>query len=187
VHPSKIAILVLAGAALLACRKEDSRPVKEAVAQAKSAATEASDSTQAAAADAKQAASEAASEVRASVEKAEEKADRAVTGATQAVQTGVSSAAESTRAGADRLARGVRELGEGGVVVGEVSSFSTSRLKLRPEKAGPAELRLDAHTRYLFEGGQLRAGGLAAGTRVKAVYVVEAGEPVATEVEVVHR
>jgi len=187
VHRSTIPILVLAGALLLGCRKEDSRTAKEAVAEAKGAVAEASDSTRAAVADAKQAASEAASEVREGMAQAEQHADRAVTGASQAVQNGVSGAAESTRTGADRLARGVRELGEGGVVVGEVSGVSSSRLRLRPEKAGPAELRLDPHTRYLLEGRQLHAGGLATGTRVKAVYILEAGEPVATEVEVVRR
>lgn len=174
--PVLVPVLVLASAALLGCHQEDSRPVKEVVAQAKGAAAEASDSTKAAAADAKEVASEAASEVRAGVGKAQDAAEAAAARATARADQAVTSAAQ-----------GVRELGQGGVVVGRVSAYSAHRLTLHPERTGPSELRLDAHTRYLLEGAQLRAGGLAAGTRVKAIYVVEAGVPVATDVEVVHR
>jgi len=176
VHTSTVPIFVLAGVALLGCRREDSRPVKEAVAQAKGAASEATDSTKAAATDAKEMASEAASEVRSSVEKAQDAAETAAARAKDKADQAVNSAAQ-----------GVRELGQGGMVVGRVSTYSSDRLTLRPERTGPSELRLDRRTRYLLEGGQLRVGGLAAGTRVKAVYVVEAGVPVATDVEVIQR
>jgi hypothetical protein len=165
---------------LLACSEQDSRPAKEVVAQAKGAA-----------ADAKETAHEAADSVRATAQDARDtasaaaaKADRAVNDAARAVQDGVNTAADTTRAGAENVAQGVRELGQGGVVTGKVSVFSAGRLALRPEAAGPAELRVDDRTRYLLHGGGLRRASLPPGTRVKATYVVEAQVPIATEVEV---
>lgn len=147
---------------LAACTEQNARPAKEAVAQAKGAA-----------ADAKQTAETAAAQ-----------ADHAVTGAARAVQDGVATAAQSTRTGAENVAQGVRELGAGGVVTGRVRAFSDARLALRPEAAGPTELRVDSRTRYLLHGGTLTRAALPSGTRVKATYVVEAQVPVATEVEV---
>ncbi len=144
----------------LACTQEQSRPAKEAVADAKAAAAEA-----------KQGAATAAAE-----------ADRAVTGATRAVQEGVASAAGTARTDVDAVASNVRELGQGGVVTGRVSALSHSRLLLSAESKGPAELRVDDKTRYLLHG--LERAPLPAGTRVRATYVVEAHVPVATEVEV---
>jgi hypothetical protein len=165
---------------LVACSERDSRPAKEVVAQAKAAA-----------ADAKESAHEAADSMRATAQDARDsasaaaaKADRVVNDAAHAVQDGVNTAAETTRTGAENVAQGVRELGAGGVVTGRVSVFSAGRLALRPEAAGPAELRVDDRTRYLLHGSGLRKASLPTGTRVKATYVVEAQVPIATEVEV---
>jgi hypothetical protein len=163
---SYLPLLSCAVLTLAACTEQNARPAKEAVAQAKGAAAEAADTAKTAAVDARA------------------KTDQAVNSAAQAVQSAADSAATSTRAGAEQVAQGVHELGEGGVVTGRVSAFSAERLRLHPEKSGPHELRLDAHTRYLLPGGALGNGGLAAGTRVRATYVVEAHVPVATEVEV---
>ena len=148
-----------------ACSEQDARPAKEVVAQAKAAA-----------ADAKATAHEAAQDAKGTAETA---------GA--ALQNGVNSAAEATRNGVDNVAQGVRELGQGGVVTGRVSTFSGGHLALRPEAAGPADLRVDDRTRYLLHGGGLGRASLPAGTRVKATYIVEAQVPIATEVEVLSR
>lgn len=158
---------------LAACTEQSARPAKEAVAQAKGAA-----------ADAKETAREAAASVKATAETAGAQADRAAADVARAVQDGVSTAAQSTRTGAENVAQGVRELGAGGVVTGRVRAFSEARLALKPEAAGPAELRLDSRTRYLLHGGALSRAALPSGTRVKATYVVEAQVPIATEVEV---
>jgi hypothetical protein len=174
-------ILALAAAlTLLACTEQDSRPAKEVVAQAKAAAL-----------DAKNTANDAAASVRATAQDAKDgaaaaaaKADRAVNDASRAVQDGVTTAAQATRTGAENVAQGVRELGAGGVVTGQVARFSGAHLSLRPEASGPAELRVDERTRYLLHGGGLNRASLPPGTRVKATYVVEAQVPIATEVEV---
>jgi hypothetical protein len=158
-------LLLCTALAVSACSEKDARPAKEVVAQAKGAA-----------ADAKQGAEAVAA-----------KTDRVVTDAAQAVKDGVASAAQTTRTGADNVAQGVRELGEGGVVTGRVASFSGARLSLRPDSRGPDVLRVDEHTRYLLHGGTLGRAALPSGTRVKATYVVEAQVPVATEVEVLTR
>jgi len=168
---------------LLGCSQQDSRPAKEAVAQAKAAA-----------ADAKETAHEAAASVRTTAQDAKDtatsaaaQADRAVNDAAKAVQDGVTTAAQATRTGAENAAQGVRELGEGGVVTGRVSLFSTGRLVLKPEAAGPSELNVDDRTRYLLHGTGLKRASLPAGTRVRATYVVEAKVPVATQVEVLSK
>jgi hypothetical protein len=166
------ALTVLLSTLLLSCTQEQSRPAKEAVAQAKAAAQDAQRTAEEAAREAKQSAVAAAAE-----------ADRAVGGAARAVQDGVATAEEKTRTGADAVASGVRELGQGGVVSGRVHILSGSRLQLRPEGKGPAELHVDARTRYLLQGS-LDKAPLPVGTRVRATYVVEAHVPVATEVEV---
>ena len=165
---------------LTACTERDSRPAKEVVAQAKAAAS-----------DAKETANEAAASVRATAQDAKDtatsaaaQADRAVNDAARAVQSGVDSAANTTRTGVENVAQGVHELGQGGVVTGRVSVFSGNRLGLRPETAGPLELRVDDKTRYLLHGGGLQRASLPPGTRVRATYVVEAHVPIATEVEV---
>ncbi len=153
----------------LACTQEQSRPAKEAVAQAKGTADDAQRAAEEAARQAKQGAAAAAAQ-----------ADRAA----QAVQQGVATAEEKTRTGAEAVATGVRELGAGGVVTGRVHGFSSSHLALSPDgNKGPAELRVDGRTRYLLQGS-LDKAPLALGTRVRATYVVEAHVPVATEVEV---
>jgi hypothetical protein len=191
---SHLALLGCALLTLAAC-KEQARPAKEAVAQAKGAAADATDTAKAAAADAKAVAQETAASVQAAVHdatvgaeaaasQARAKTEGAVNDAAHAVQGAAATAATSTRAGAQAVAQGVQELGEGGVVTGRVSAVSAEHLRLHPEKSGPEELRLDSHTRYLVSGGTLGKGGLAAGTRVRATYVVEAHVPVATEVEV---
>ena len=161
---------------LAACTEQNARPAKEAVAEAKGAAV-----------DAQQAAREAAASVRTTAEEAKRNAetaaasaDRTVTSAARAVEDGVAN-------GAQNVAQGVRELGEGGVVTGQVSAFSRTHLALRPDAAGPTELRVDKHTRYLLHGGTFGRAALPSGTRVKATYVVEAQVPIATEVEVLSR
>jgi len=151
-----------ASLALVACTERDSRPAKEAVAQAKAAAADAKQTAQEAVASVKATAQDA----KQSAEVASAKADRAVTDTAQSV------------------AEGVRELGQGGVVTGRVATFSGARLALRPETKGPDVLRVDDRTRYLLHGGALGQAALPSGTRVKATYVVEAQVPVATEVEV---
>ena len=128
-----------------------------------------------------------AQDAKDTAESAAAKADQAVNDAARTVQDGVNTAAQTTRNGADNLAQGVRELGQGGVVTGRVSAFSAGHLALRPEAAGPADLRVDDRTRYLLHGGGLRRASLPAGTRVKATYIVEAQVPIATEVEVLSR
>ena len=147
---------------LVACTEKDSRPAKEALAEAKAAAADAKQTAQDAVASIKASAEDA----RASAQVASAKADRAVTDTAQ------------------NVAQGVRELGEGGVVTGRVATFSGARLALRPETKGPAVLQVDDRTRYLLHGGALGRAALPSGTRVKATYVVEAKVPVATEVEV---
>ncbi len=161
---------------LTACTEKDSRPAKEAVANAKAAAV-----------DAKASAHEAAQDVRDSAAAAAAKTDRAVNDAARAVQDGVNTAAQTTRDGVDSVAQGVRELGEGGVVTGRVNVFSGGRLGLRPETPGPAELRVDDRTRYLLQGTGLTRASLPSGTRVRATYVVEAHVPIATQVEVLSK
>jgi hypothetical protein len=173
-------VFLCAALATVACTEKDARPAKEAVAEAKGAA-----------ADAKETAREAAAAVKATTEEAKHgadvaaaQADRAVTSAARAVQDGVVTAAQTTRSSAENVAQGVRELGGGGVVTGQVRAFSGLRLALKPEAAGPTEFRVDSRTRYLLHGASLAKAALPSGTRVKATYVVESDVPVATEVEV---
>jgi len=154
-------VIFLCAGLTLACTQEQSRPAKEAVAEAKGTAAEAEKTAQQAAAD----------------------ADRTVNNARVAVEQGVATAEQKTRSGVDAVATGVRELGEGGVVTGRVSTVSRSHLALRPEGSGPGELQVDQHTRFLLHGEGLEKPQLA-GRRVRATYVVEAHVPVATEVEV---
>jgi len=187
--PTALALCLL----LSACTQQASRPAKEAVAEAKGAASEAKETAQQVTADAKTAAHEAATAVGTTAHQVQEgaasaaaEAEGAVNSANRAVQQGVSRAAESTRQGAAQVAQGVREVGEGGVVTGRVSAFSPFRLALQADSSGPAVLRVDGRTRYLLTAAALERGGLAAGTRVRATYVVEAKVPVATEVEVLH-
>ncbi len=167
---------LVAALTLAACTEKDSRPAKEAVAEAKAAAADAKDSARATAQDAKDTAASAAAQ-----------ADRAVNDAARAVQDGVNTAANTTRTGAENIAQGVRELGAGGVVTGRVNVFSGNRLAIRPETAGPLELRVDDRTRYLLQGTGLSRASLPSGTRVRATYVVEAQVPVATQVEVLSK
>ena len=155
-------LLPCAALALVACSEKDARPAKEVVAQAKAAA-----------ADAKQSAQEAAASVKATAEDAKRSAEVATAKADRAVTDT-----------AENVAQGVRELGQGGLVTGQVATFSGGRLALRPDTGGPAVLRVDERTRYLLHGGALSRAALPSGTRVKATYVVEAQVPIATEVEV---
>lgn len=180
-------LLVTTAIGLSACSRQDARPAKEAVAQAKGAASDAQEVAREAAATVRETAHDAKEGAEAAAGDARVKADQLVTGAARSVQDGVATAAQSTRNGAENVAQGVRELGEGGVVTGRVSSASATRLALHPEKAGPAELRLDSHTRYILNGTAIQKGGLHSGTRVRATYVVEASVPVATQVEVVEK
>lgn len=175
--------IIAAALALTACKKEDTRPAKEAVAEAKAAAAEAKDTAREAAASVR----ETVHDTQVGAEAAAAQADKAVTGAARAVEDGVTTAAESTRQGAESVAKDVRELGEGGVVTGRVSSASATRLALQPEKSGPSVLQLDSRTRYLLRGTALQKSGLSSGTRVRATYVVEASVPIATRVEVVSK
>jgi hypothetical protein len=180
-----IPLTITAALTLAACKQEDARPAKEAVAQAKGAAADAKDAAREAAASVRETVHDTTEGAEAAAAQARVQADQAVTGAARAVQDGMATAAQSTRTGAANVAQGVRELGEGGVVTGRVTSASTTRLALQPEKTGPAELHLDSRTRYLLRGTALQKGGLPSGTRVRATYVVEASVPTATEVEVV--
>ena len=136
-----------AAVGLAACTEQNARPAKEVVAQAKGAAADAKETAREAAASVKATAEDA----RRTAETAGTQADRAAADVARAVQVGVATAAHSTRTGAENVAQGVRELGAGGVVTGRVRAFSEARLALKPEAAGPEELRVDGHTRYLVQ------------------------------------
>jgi len=168
--------LCLAAALAVACTREQSRPAKEAVAEAKGAATDAAKAAQLAAAQAKQGAATAAAE-----------AQRATNAAGQAVEQGVASAGERARDGVQAVTRGVAELGQGGVVTGKVQALSPSRLELASDGQGPLQLRVDSRTQYVLHGERGQTPHLLAGDRVRATYVVEAQVPVATQVEVLTR
>ena len=160
--------LVLAG-----CKRE----TQEAVAQAKGAA-----------ADAQQAAKDAAAQARNAADEARAAADNAAAQARAAADQArgaAAGAADSARHGLDGTTQKLKEMTSGDQVVGVVVTTGNTEIDIRPE-SGPVEtLHTDARTKWLSRGISRQAFSI--GATVRATYIVQADQKVATLVEAVDR
>ena len=168
-------VLVLCTTTLLlaGCKRE----TQEAVAQAKGAAADAERAAKAAAEDARAAANQARASADEAAAKAREAADQA--------RGAAAGAADSARHGLDGTTQKLKEMTAGDQVEGVLVTTGSTEIDVRPESGPVQTLHTDARTKWLFRGTSRQA--FSVGATVRATYIVQAGQKVATLVEAVDR
>ncbi|HUM10751.1 MAG TPA: hypothetical protein VLT82_07380 [Myxococcaceae bacterium] len=163
--------------ALAGCKRE----TQETVAQAKGAAADAERAAKNAAAQARDAADQVTASARSAADQAKAAADEAAAKARGAA----GAASDSARRGLDNATQSVRELTAGDQVQGVIVGAGRSVLDVRPT-AGPVKtLHTDDRTRWILHGAAAGRDGFPIGSTVRVTYIVQGGEPLATQVEAV--
>jgi len=177
-----IGFLLLAG-----CKRETSEAVaqaKGAAADAKRAAEDAKRSADEAAARAKAQAQAAATEANAKVHEMGQSVQQGVNDATAQAKAGVENAGQKVQQGVNAAGQSIREVGEGNVVSGRLTTSTPSELVVVTSPSGAAvPIRADDRTRWISKGGIGAREGIPTSSTVRVTYIVRDGRKVATQVE----
>ena len=185
-----VPVLCLATLLLAGCKRE----TQEAVAQAKGAAADAERAAKEAAAQARSAADQATASARSAGDQAKAAADEAAArargaadDATAKARDAAGAATDSARRSLDNAGQAVRELAGGDQVQGVLVGAGRNVLDVRPGSGPVRTLHTDDRTRWILHGAAAGRDGFPIGSTVRVTYILEDGQPLATQVEAVGR
>ena len=183
----RLVLLPLAAFLVLAsCKRETSEAVAEAkgaAGDAKKAAEDAKRAADEAAARARAQAQAAATDTTAKVHEMGQSVQKSVNDATAQAKAGVESAGNKVQQGVNAAGQSIREVGEGNVITGKLTSSSSRQVVVLAPGDAVVTVGADDQTRWISKGGIGAREGVPVSSGVRVTYIVRDGQKVATQVE----